>query len=76
MTIPSHIRYSEKNYSGMKEDVKVVGIKEKMHQKAFEEELAEMKARVTMMMRVLEEQGKDQWFGWELKKKTVSWSLL
>jgi hypothetical protein len=64
----SHIKRKRK-------DAKENGIKG-MSQEDFDRELDELKERLSMIEKLLDEGEKDQWYGWILRKKKVRWKLL
>jgi hypothetical protein len=47
-----------------------------MSQEDFDREMDELKERISMIEKLLNEGEKDQWYGWILRKKKVRWKLL
>jgi hypothetical protein len=71
MTTDSH----EGSHKKRKKDAKEDGIKG-MSQEDFDRELDELKERLSMIEKLLDEGEKDQWYGWILRKKKVRWNSL
>jgi hypothetical protein len=72
MTIDSHEGIHNKR---KKKDAKADG-KLRMSQEDFDRELVELKERLSMIEKLLDEGEKDQWYGWILRKKKVRWNSL
>jgi len=66
----------KEDHTRKRRDAKVNDIGMEVSQEEFDTELAEMRARLEMLMRLLEEQEEDNYYGWKLKKRIVIWSLL
>jgi len=70
VTIHSHMRNQEKNYSQNKEDVQLNGI-QSASQNQFDKEFTEIEVGLSKIVELIQESNKDQYFGWMMKKKKV-----
>jgi hypothetical protein len=73
MTIDGHDRGSEKIHNKRREDAKEVG--RKMNQEEFDREFTEVKERLSIILKLLQESNEDQRWGWNVKKK-VKWPIV
>ena len=65
-----HTRNIEKHYSQVKKDVQLKDI-QNISQKRNDKEFVEIKERFSKLEKLIQENNKDEYYGWVMKKKKV-----
>jgi hypothetical protein len=73
MTNDGHDKGSKKIHKKRREDVKAVD--RKMNQEEFDKEFTEVKERLSIILKFLQESNEDHRWGWNVKKN-VKWPIV